>query len=135
MPMPDIAFTLRGVYSFDVYPAALLPTSFNNVTIMAIMDTATANQYIDTMAMHVQVYPTLPAGTINDPNGYDYVKVQTATGNTAILGMAWINPSTVQLIQSSTITAVITNVSAADIPRIQNALAQNGYDSINLSIA
>jgi hypothetical protein len=48
--------------------------------------------------------------------------------------MAWINPNTVELLQSSVITAVISEVSAQDIMRIRNALIQNGYSNINLTI-
>jgi hypothetical protein len=132
--MPDINFILRSVYNFDLYPVALLGSGYKNATIMAIMDMATANQYIDAQAQHVQVYPTLPAGTPNDPNGYDYVKILTQTGETIVLGMAWINAATVTLVQSNTIRAVIGNVSAADVPRIKNALVQNGYNDVTLTI-
>ena len=132
--MPAINFVLRSVYDFDVYPSGLMQASFKNVTVMAIMDAATANLYIDTEAMHVQVYPSLPEGTPNDATAYDYFRIQTQTGQTMILGLAWINANTVTLVQSSTIKAIIGNVSAADIPRIQNALVQNGYNNISLSI-
>jgi hypothetical protein len=129
-----INFVLRGVYSFDVFPAALLGTDYKNVTVLAIMDAATANREIDIQALHAQIYPMLPVGTPNDPYGYDYVKIKTTAGNVTILGIAWINDTTVTLVQSNTITAVIGNVSAVDVLRIRNALIQNGYNNIALSI-
>jgi len=131
---PDIAFQLRQVYSFNVYPSALLSTSFTNVTIKAIMDPISAAKEIDIYALHAQIYPTLPVGTPNDPMAYDYVKIQTTAGNTTILGMAWIDANTVTLVTANTITAVISSVSAADINRIKNALTQNGFSAISLSI-
>lgn len=132
--MSIINFVLRGVYSFDVFPAALLGTDYKNVTVLAIMDAATANREIDIQALHAQIYPMLPVGTPNDPYGYDYVKIKTTAGNVTILGIAWINDTTVTLVQSNTITAVIGNVSAVDVLRIRNALIQNGYNNIALSI-
>lgn len=132
--MTDINFKIRGIYSFDVYPAALLGTNFKAVTILSIMDAGTANREIPIRELHAQIYPTLPSGTPNDPYGYDYVKIQTTSGQITILGMAWINPNTVELLQSSVITAVISEVSAQDIMRIRNALIQNGYSNINLTI-
>ena len=132
--MPDISFQLRSVYSFDIYPTALIGTIFNNVTVLSIMDPSSAAKEVDIQALHIQIFPTLPAGTPNDCTAYDYVKVRTAAGQTIILGMAWINAATVTLVTANTITAVITGVSTADIPRIMNALVQNGYNNVNISI-
>ena len=132
--VPDIQFKLRGVYNFDVYPSALLGTSYSNVTILAVMDPTSAAKEIDIQALHVQAYPTLPAGTPNDPAGYDYVKILLTSGRETILGIAWINASTVNQVLSNVITATIANVSAADIPRIMNALVQNGYNNVKLSV-
>lgn len=127
-------FNIRSIYSFNVYPAALLNTSWDNVTVVAIMDPATAAKEEDIQALHIQVYPTLPAGTINDFKSYDYIKVQTVSGNTFILGIPWIIPSTVVLVESNTIKAVIGGVSANDVSRILNALVQNGYKNVTMSI-
>jgi hypothetical protein len=132
--LADINFQLRQVYSFNVYPTALLSTDFSNVTIKAIMDPISAGKEIDIYALHAQMYPMLPPGSPNSAEDYDYVKIQTTAGNTTILGMAWIDANTVQLVQASTITAVISNVSAVDMNRILNALVQNGYSAVNLSI-
>lgn len=133
--MADIPFNLRGVYSFDVYASALLGTNYKNVTVMAVMDAATANREIDIQALHAQIYPTLPAGTPNRAVDYDYVKIKTTAGNTTILGMAWINPVTVVQVQSSTITVVIGGVSASDQTRIKNALLQNGFNNISITVS
>lgn len=127
-------FNLRGVYSFDVYPTALLGTLFKNVTILAVMDAATASREIDIYALHAQIYPMLPNGSPNKATDYDYVKIKTTAGHTTILGMVWINEATIVQVTSSTITAVIGDVSASDLVRIRNALIQNGYQNIALSI-
>jgi len=132
----DNVFTIGGVYNFNVYPVALLGNVFHGVTIKAIMDCDTANATgVDTAAMHVSVYPQLPPGTPNDPKGYDYVKVSMpGTGETTIIGLAWIDPTTVTLVESQTVIVTIPNVSASSIPRILNALAQNGFNGATASI-
>lgn len=125
---------IKQVYSFDVYPVALLGNNFKNVTIVGVMDQEQANREIDTQALHIQVYPTLPAGTPNRPDGYNYVKIKFPSGNTTILGMAWIKDSTVVQVSTSTITAVISNVAPTDVSRLRDALIQNGFSNIQLSV-
>ena len=132
--MSDINFKLRGAYTFSVYPSALLGTTYNNVTVLSIMDPSSAGKEIDVQALHAQVFPTLPPGAPTKYDGYDYIKIQLSTGQVTILGIAWIVPSTITLITSSTITVTINNVSASDMPKILNALVQNGYNDVILSI-
>lgn len=132
--MPAINFELRKVYDFDVYPSAILGSSFKSVTVMGIVDRDTANQSIDTQALHTQVYPFLPNGTPNDPNSYDYVKIRTVSGETTLLGLAWIKDDTVTLVSSTTAQVLIGNVAASDIPRIRDALVMNGFNNLDIKL-
>ena len=130
----DISFKLRGVYSFDVYPTALLGTSYKNVTILGIMDPTTAAKKVDIKSLHVMMFPTLPAGSSSNFEDYDYVEIKTSTGETTVLSMGWINPATVTQVTSSTAVATIGGISAADVPRIINALVQNGFNDVTVSL-
>lgn len=125
---------LKQTYSFQVHPAALLGNGFQNATVMAILDQESANQLIDTQAMHVQVYPTLPEGTPNNPAEYNYVKLRLANGTTTVLGIPWIKENTLVKQTSSVIKATIAGVTAADLPRVRAALLQNGFQNIELSL-
>ena len=131
MPYP---FELKKVYSFDVYPSQLLGNDFQNVTVLSILDFDTALQFMDVPALHTNVFPTLPAGTPDDPAAYDYVKIKTASGQNTILGIPWINQATIALVESRKMTIVIDGVSAADVDRARNALAQNGFNQIAISL-
>lgn len=133
MESPDLKNRLT--YNFDVHPTAFIGNNYKNVTVMAIMDRETANKEIDTAALHIQCFPTLPAGTPNDPDAYDYVKLKMPSGATTIIGLAWIKSETVTLVDARTITAKIGNVTATDLAKIKAALVQNGYSSIELSIS
>jgi hypothetical protein len=83
----------------------------------------------------VAVYPSLPVGTPNDPKQYNYIKITTTAGVSVVLGIPWINDSTVVLTETNTIVATITNVSQADIARINSCLVANGYNAFTLSIS
>ena len=125
-------FQNRQVYSFDVYPLAALGNNFKNVTVMAVMDAETAAQSIDIQAQHVAYFPFLPAGTPNDPRAYDYVKIKTLAGNTAILGLAWINEATIVQVESVTIVATVYGAASSDVTKIRNALIQNGFNNVSV---
>lgn len=125
---------LKQTYTFEVYPNALLGNGFKNVTVLAIMDQETANQQIDTQAMHVQVKPTLPVGSPSRPSDYNYVKLRLANGTTTIIGIPWIKQDTIVQVTSSVIRAVIAGVTPADVPRVRNCLVQNGFNNIEITL-
>lgn len=126
---------IKQSYSFEVYPAALLGNGFQNVTVMAIMDFESASKEFDAQARHVQVYPSLPAGsTPNNPAEYLFVKLRLANGTTTILGLPWIKQATIAQISSSTITVKIAGASVTDLPLVRAALVQNGFKNIQVSI-
>lgn len=127
-------FQLKNVYNFDVYPSPILGNDFHNVTVLAILDYETALQTVDIPALHVSVYPHLPAGTPDDPSQYDYVRIRTQNGNTTILGIPWINLDTVELRQSMSMTVIIEDVGSIDLERVRLALVQNGYNKIKLTL-
>lgn len=128
-------FQPRKVYSFEVYPSAILGTGFKNVTVQAILDYHSALAFADLEALHVNVYPHLPAGTPNRPQDFDYLLVRTDSGDTTIIGIPWIVDETVVIVQSMKITAVIDGVGSADLERVRACLSQNGYDKISLSLS
>ena len=118
----------RNVYSFSVYPVALLGNDFTNVTVLvATLDEETARQTIDTYALHRQYYPFLPPDTPDDPTAYDYVKIRTVSGETRIIGRAWINDSTIELVDKAPWIIELTDVSPSDLPRIREMCAANRF--------
>ncbi|WP_233875053.1 phage DNA polymerase-associated SH3 family protein [Paraburkholderia adhaesiva] len=129
-------YQIGQVLTFDVYPAPVLGNNFQNVTVQGILNQESANQVVDTVGLHIKVWPWLePQGTPNDPSQYNYIKIKTQSGSVTALGMPWINESTIQAITSQTITALISNVTASDIQGVQNALISNGYTAIDVSIS
>jgi hypothetical protein len=129
-------YQIGQVLSFDMYPAPVLGNNFENATVLAIMDQSTANQIIDTVGNHIKVYDYLkPQGTPNDPSQYNYIKIRTQSGIVTALGMPWINESTIVAATAQVITALISGVTAADIPRVQNALITNGFTNLKVTVS
>lgn len=132
MDTPDLRN--KNTYSFDVYPTAFIGNNYKNVYVMGILTREMAEKEIDTAAMHIQVYNTLPTGTPNSPDAYDYVKLKFPDGSTRTIGLAWIKAETVELTDARTITVKIGNAMASDVARIRNALVQNQFNNLEFSI-
>lgn len=132
-----INFKTRNVYSFDVYPVAVLGMKFSNVTVMAgSVDPETARASgTDIYGLHAQVFPSLPAGsTPDDPTAYDYVKIKMADGEVTCIGLPWIVADSVQLIEEITFNVKISKVSMNDLPLVVQALAANGYTAVDITV-
>lgn len=128
-----VEFKVSHSYSFDVYPSPILGTGFSNCTVLSIMDHDSAALQVDTMALHAQVYPFLPAGTPDDPTLATYIKIRLPSGDTTILGSTWINTSTVKEIKRTTIVATIKDVTPNDLDTIRRVLLANGFEHIDLT--
>jgi len=131
--LPDLKN--KVTYNFDVYPTAFIGNNYKNVTVLGTITREMANMEIDTAALHIQCFNTLPAGTPNDPDAYDYVKLRFPDGSTTVIGLAWIKPETVELIDARVITVKIGGRTPADLARIKNILVQNGLNDLEFSIS
>lgn len=127
-------FAVGRSYNFKVFPADLLGNNFNQVTVLGVINADIAQLQLDINALHAQVYPYLPSGTPNNPRGYDYVFIRTQSGETTVLGITWIDLSTVVEISSGTIIAEIPNCTSSDIQRVREALSANGFSGFNVKM-
>lgn len=109
--------------SFEVYPAHIYGSNFNNVTITAFFDYSLANALgVDVIATHGIVYPSLPSGTPNDATQYSYVQVRTDSGETVILGTPWIRDSTINILDGKKLTLVFQGINDTRMKRIIDAV-------------
>ncbi len=140
---PTIPSNFLGTFvSFTVYPSSILGSSYQDVKLLAILDYQTAMTYADVASMHANVYPLIPQADqpLNDFTSYSYLKIEFSSGQIGIIGIPWIvgwntaaNCGLTQVV-NSTITVVVTGVSAADLPIIQQMLVMNGYNNISLTL-
>jgi hypothetical protein len=133
------AYQIGTTYSFEVYPAEILGNDFSNVIVQGIMDAATAaaTGLVDIYAAHINLYPYLPANTIpDDATAYNYLKLALSDVTTPIiLGIPFIIDSSVQVVNAQSITAVVANVTSADLASISNLLAAAGYTVSSIAIS
>jgi hypothetical protein len=128
-------FLIGQTYNFQVYPS-VLGNDWQNVKVTSVMSYEDAMKQQDVTSLHIKFYPYFgpQTNTPNDPSAYLYIKVKTQSGAVTILGVAWINDSSVQMVTAQTVTATIANVTPQDIPKIQAALAANGYNNVTVAI-
>jgi hypothetical protein len=121
-------------YNFDVYAPGIMG-EFKNVTVLGKIDASMANRDTDIHALHVQVFPYLPAGTPNDPTKYDYFIVRNESGSRTVLGEAHIRPETVDEVNSKRINVLVGgSVTTADVPRVRAALVSNGFTDLEITV-
>lgn len=123
---------LNATVSFDLYPSQVLGTGYKRAKILAILDAETAARWIDPIAMHANVYPTLPPGVPNRFDGYNYLKLKLASGEVTAIGIPWIKDETFVVASTSSMQLTIDSVSPADQQLILNALSANGFTAVNV---
>lgn len=115
--------------SFEVYPTSVLGNNFNDVRLEGIISARTAASYgIDIQALHANVYPTLPAGTVpDDAFQYGYIRIQLPSGEFTVLGIPWIRSETVVISTGGKIVLTFEDKTQADLEKILLALSSNNF--------
>lgn len=130
-------YQLGSMYSFSTFDPTYLGNDYTNVKLLAIMDADTANRNgLDIYSSHAIVYPSIPdpVKPPNDPTQYNYIQIATQAGDRVILGMAWIDETTITSAVTTSATAVIGNVTVTDLPKIKQILAMGGYNNLALTL-
>lgn len=86
---------LDSTVSFDLYPASILFASVKNARVLSLLSAQVAMKLgYDAPAMHALVYPTLPPGTPNAFDKYQYIGLRLASGQETFIGVPWIKDTT-----------------------------------------
>lgn len=124
---------LQSSINFRVYAQALIGTNFVGCKVVSILDAETATQtgLINAAYMHSQVYPTIPteAQVADDYTSYTYVKLILANGTPAIVGDAWIIPSSISEAGTGKITMVWEGMTAENLEELKRITQKNGLPS------
>ena len=81
---------LQSIYNFSMKAGTLLGYSFENATVLALLDFASANAIQDVTPLHMAAYAELGAGVPRNPRELIYVKIKTSTGEVRVIAMDWI---------------------------------------------
>lgn len=122
---------------FSVVAPELLTQGWKDSVILGRIDMSTAQALgLDVQAKHSAIYPYIKgSGVENNPNSYQYVRVQKPSREIHILGIPWIMVETIQVIQRNNIICRISDVGTTDIVKIQAALSSNGYPQAVVEMA
>jgi len=121
---------IGDVVNFSVYPSSIIGTSFQRVKVKAFLDADSARAYLDPTAMHLAVFPTLPPGVPNDPDKYPWVKLELENGKITVVGLPWIDEITVEVQSSTQLQIVVSEITAADVARVRQALVAAGFNKL-----
>lgn len=114
--------------SFDVYPVSVLGNAFDNVLLEGIISARAAMQYgFDIVALHANIAPSLPDPKPADAFQYNYIRIQLVSGEFNVLGIPWINQSTIEIQGGGKFTLTFDDTSPQDRDRIVLALSSNGF--------
>lgn len=127
-------FQIDNVYNFNTLAPAILGAEFKNATVLAILNYTVAKTYINIETNHVNIYPYLPVGTVNDPKTYQYILIKTQSGETTVLALPWINTDTVTQVTNQSIVVKVNNITNDDTVKIRDALILMGYSDFTISI-
>lgn len=112
--------------SFDLWPSAIIGTTFKSAEVKAILDFDTVSTFKDVRALHSQVYSTLPNGTDANPEKVNYIKFLLSNGKVEYIADSWIKSSTVQTETTKDFQIVLSSVSPIDRERFKQILVASG---------
>ncbi len=114
--------------SFDILPAtaAVLGSSFKNVTFEGEISPRMAVKERDIVALHIAIYPTLPQGTPNNAYQYNYIGITHPSGQFEIIPVPAIRKDSIEAKGMMKITMVFNNRSQTDLTHITQVLSGIG---------
>lgn len=126
---------LNDVVSFEVYPTAVLGGAFKDMVFKDRISPESARLFgADIYALWQQAYPTLPSGTINDPEKHEWLTFKTPSGELSILCAAWIKADTVAGTTSRVYTVQVGDGDTNFPQQARAALNAVGYYNITIDL-
>lgn len=123
------------VVSFQLFSTGVLPLEYKHVKVSSIVDYRVASRMgLDASTLHYHMYPSLPKGTPNNYQQYNYLVFETPSGELECVGLPWIQPDSIKYQQTLTAVVEITNLNTSDVTRLQHVLAGNGFKNVKLSV-
>lgn len=115
-------FTIKNTYNFVTYAPLVLGGEHKNMKLEAIMDAETAQSYRDVATTHQDVLSLLPSGTPANTNDLVFYKFRGEDGSVLVVADAWVDSSSILLVQDTIIQATIYGASTPDVQRVREAL-------------
>lgn len=131
--MADIRTLVGKIVSFSLYAPSVIGSGYTNVKVLGITTASIAKTFNDIVSQHAQVYPSLPVGTVNNYQAYDYVLIENANKKTVAIGIPWIQNEPTES-ASSIVTFTYTNLSASQIKELEFINRSNNYTDFSVKV-
>lgn len=128
-------FEIGNVYSFNTLAPAVLGVRITRAKLGGIVDYRQACTIINVDMIQRQVYPLLPVGTPNNTQKYIYYVFTSENGTRICLAKNWIQLTSVELVEESTISVTIPNANLEDVERLRSALSTMGFRGFTIEVA
>jgi len=127
-------YQVNSTYNFKCYAPSILSSDFSNVVVLSVLSFSIASKFREVSAVHAQIYNQLPSGTPNQPEKYTYLQIQFPDKSTDIIGIPWIDDSSVQLVDNVVYDVVINGLTSSDYTKVSQALQANGITNFTITM-
>lgn len=125
-------FNINKIYNFETLAPSVLGAEYKNAKVLALMNYGTAAGIADIPALQFNVAPFLPNTVSRDFTKYTYVELISETNAKTILALEWIKANSVVAVSKRVVTFSVEINDSVDIPRITNAIVQNGFPNVTV---
>jgi hypothetical protein len=135
MNIADAANLINSTIDFSVTGTALGTQNFKSIKVLGILDFSTAQGISQIYQDHALIYPSLPIGTPNNPEKYNYIKIQLPDGKVRAIGLPWIVDDSVRLHDVRTLTLTLNRASQADADRVRAYMLSNNRTDFTIDLS
>lgn len=127
--------SIGKMVSFQTYASPILGSIYNKLQVTGIIGYDMAKRLGDVDGTHISIYPNLPAGTPASPRLYSYVTLYDIINKkTIVMGLPWINQSTIVESNLESVTVTLFGLSQPDITRLGDVLRVNGFNDVLINV-
>lgn len=119
--------------TFRLFGQSIIGTEYTNVKVDGVLDWHTAGLLGDVAAKHKLLYPTIT--TPNTPESFDqiqYLKVTLPNGTSDVVGITWIDSSSIVKVTKGTAKVTIENIDGAGLEAVRKALLSVGVTEFSI---
>lgn len=125
-------------YNFSCWGSEILGNDFKSIEVEGVVNYATAKRFLDVDAWHSMMFPTLPEGTPDRPQDFEYLLIKTnmsdSESKATVLATVWIKEDSVTLVDDINFNVKIRGRSIEDIDRVRLMLTQNNIHEFEIEI-
>ena len=125
-------FAIGKIFTFNTKAPAILGSTISNAKLVGTMDYSIAITYDNIDLKYRTIYPLLPIGTVDQPEGCVYYQFLTESGERIILADQWIEEASIEVIEHINFQVLFSRASVPDMSRVRDSLLSLGYTDFDI---